>query len=306
MVARPQRKCKGKGMTDRMVKPFGASTHPKAPLRAGLRAGALLHLLRCGALMVCSALLGCGSAPPNTPPSLSELCTAPSLNQKIIGGQACPGLNDKVALLELFDEEDNVTRCTALVTGPQTIVTAAHCFDEFVFRAKVALGSEEREVIGVTNHPQAALRGDRFDYDVSVAHLDRPFERPVPPTVLAAPPLPGATVYVFGFGRTSTTPGGPLSERTLYGGTTTVSARDTLFIESFYDGSGANPCRGDSGGPAFVYEPSRDELGLIGVVSSGVIESCAPGDTTIFSNLTSPALRPFLAAEAPELTLPES
>ena len=293
------------------------------PRNGPLACGAIAHLFTVAISLAVILLTGCGESPIREAPRIEEICEAPSGSQprratdfidtpqptrratpKIIGGSTCDPFANRVALVELYDEEDNVVRCSALVIAPAKLVTAAHCFDEFVFRATVVLGSERREVSGVTNHPRAHPVGDRFSYDVSVATLERPFEQAIPPATLATTVTPGDTLYVFGYGRTSVSEDGPLTDPTLYGGTTTVTALEGDFIASFYDGSGANPCRGDSGGPAFAFDPHTRIFTLVGLVSSGTLESCGPGDETIFSNLLASELRDFLTVTAPEILGP--
>lgn len=246
-------------------------------------------------------LFGCGNDVSVEPPTIEDICSERETTGKILSGSTCTPLKRNVGRIELFDEEDNRTQCSAVIISPRKILSAAHCFDEFVFRARLITGSESREVVKVTYHPDAQSRGDRFEHDLAIGELDAPLSFSPELRPLASSPRRGETLYIFGYGRISTREdGSPLNED-LFGGTMTVSAVSDLFVEAAYDGSGSNTCRGDSGGPAFVFDATSGQLALSGLVSSGTISSCAPGDISVFTNLAEQSNRDFILGEAPEL-----
>jgi secreted trypsin-like serine protease len=250
------------------------------------------------------AALGCGEGDSPEPPTLPELCESASSIPRIINGQTCSPFSTTVGRLDLFDDEDNRVTCSAVIVSATRVVTAAHCFDDIVFRATLVAGEESREVVRVVYHPDFLFRGDRFEHDIAIADLDAPLSFPIKPITLAPAPRIGETMYIFGYGRTTTDEFVSPRNEDLFAGTMTLSAVSDLFIEALYDGSGANTCQGDSGGPAFVFDTATGQLGLSGLVSSGTIESCSPGDTSVFTNLLNQSNREFLAREAPEIIQP--
>lgn len=250
--------------------------------------------------MVATLFVGCGDS--NNGPSdpatiLAETC---SNGSKIIAGTSCPGVEGTVGRLDLFDEEDNLGRCTAILISDRKAVTAAHCFDEFIFRANMVVLGETRAVSRVVPHPQARPVGDRFENDCAVIELAEPLSFTPPTPTLASTPSAGDPLLVFGYGRV--TPGDSPSTlpTTPVGGEMLVTGVGEQFIESLYDGSSSNTCRGDSGGPAMTIDQDG-KLQLAGLVSFGTLESCAVGDVSNFSNLTAPWATEFLQREAPEL-----
>ncbi len=246
-------------------------------------------------------LAGCGGGAESPPPSLSELCTEERGLQKIINGAPCPPLEPTVARLKLFDEEDNALTCSAVVLSPNKILTAAHCFDEFVFRATVTAGGSSSDIVSVTSHPNARFIDNRFEHDLAIGIVEPPLEISVVPVALGPTPALGETVYIFGYGRTTVEESEPPLTAPLSAGTMNVSAVSDLYIDAFYNGATANTCRGDSGGPAFTFGAATQRLQLVGLVSSGTLDSCDAGDTSVFTNLANPLNRQFLQEVAPEL-----
>jgi hypothetical protein len=264
-----------------------------------IRLKSLLILLPLGLLQIA----GCATDNTSGAPSIFELCSSTDSNQKIISGQKCPALERSIGRLDLYDEEDNPGRCTAIIVSPSKIISAAHCFDEFVFRARLTAGGESREVERVVNHPEARFSGNRFEHDIAVAELDFPLSFGDKSVTLAPPPQIGETIYIFGYGRITDSLDTEVKNQELFGGMMTVSEVRKLFFDALYDGRSANTCRGDSGGPAYSFDSSTGKLQLSGLVSSGTIESCSTGDVSVFTNLANESNRAFLLHEAPEIAL---
>jgi secreted trypsin-like serine protease len=183
------------------------------------------------------------------------------------------------------------------------IISAAHCFDEFVFRARLTADGESREVVRVVYHPEAQFSENRFEHDIAVAELDSPLPFAVTSVTLAPQPQVGQPIYIFGYGRTTASSDIDVGNEELFGGMMTVSKSDDLFFDALYDGRSANTCRGDSGGPAYSFDAVSGRLQLSGLVSSGTIESCTIGDVTVFTNLANQSNRAFLLRETPEISL---
>jgi hypothetical protein len=262
-----------------------------------MRLKSVLFLLFLGLFQI----TGCGTDNTSAAPSIMELCSATDSNQKIISGQKCPLLERSIGRLDLYDEEDNPGRCTAIIVSPSKIISAAHCFDEFVFRARLTAGGESREVVRVVNHPEGRFSGNRFEHDIAVADLDSPLSFGVKSVSLAPPPQIGETIYIFGYGRITDSLVTDVKNQELFGGMMTVSEVHKLFFDALYDGRSSNTCRGDSGGPAYSFDSSTGKLQLSGLVSSGTIDSCTTGDVSMFTNLANESNRAFLLREAPEI-----
>lgn len=246
---------------------------------------------------------GCGTDNTKGTPSVIELCSGSHSNQKIISGIRCPQFERSIGRLDLYDEEDNPGRCTAIIVSPSKIVSAAHCFDEFVFRARLIAGEESREVVRVVNHPEARYSENRFEHDIAVADLESPLSFRVKSVTLAPQPQIGELIYIFGYGRINVSSDIEVRNDQLFGGMMTVSEVNDLFFDALYDEQSANTCRGDSGGPAYIFDAASGRLMLSGFVSSGTIESCTTGDVSVFTNLANLSNRAFLLREAPEISL---
>jgi V8-like Glu-specific endopeptidase len=229
------------------------------------------------------------------------LCGSSGALPKIINGQTCFPFSTTVGRLDLFDDEDNRVRCTAILISPTRILTAAHCFEEYIARATVTVGDQSREVIGVEFHPDIRMNGMLTENDVALATLDGAVPPPPRSPRIGPAPEVGSTLYIFGYGRTTPGEERTITESDLLAGTMTSSVVSSMFIEANYIGIDSNTCRGDSGGPAYVFDPESGDLVLAGILTSGTLPSCDVGDTSVFSNLTAPSIREFLAREAPEI-----
>jgi len=259
--------------------------------------------LICLIFMCLFQLTGCITDTAQSPPSIIELCPTPESGQKIISGQKCPTFERSIGRLDLYDEEDNASRCTAIIVSPSKILTAAHCFNEFVFRARLIAGSESREVIRVVYHPEARFFSDRFEHDIAIAELDSPLSFAIESVTLAPQPQVGEPIYIFGYGRTTVELDTNFRSEGLFAGTMIVSDISNLFFDALYDGRSANTCRGDSGGPAYSFDLESGKLLLSGLVSSGKIELCTPGDVSVFTSLANLSNISFIRAQAPQVNV---
>ena len=79
---------------------------------------------------------------------------------------------------------------------------------------------------------------------------------------------------------------------TLKAGNVIIGDVSSYGISTFYDGSGANTCFGDSGGPIFVNR--NNEWLLAGVTSNGESENCGVGDRSNYANLVDPNVKDWV------------
>jgi hypothetical protein len=243
-------------------------------------------------------LLGCGDTNSSDQPlTLETLCGKKGLqNQttKIVGGRECGLPNGTVVKIRLLDEEDNQTICSGVRLNGTTVLTAAHCLNEFVFSVSVELPSGERIAPSkIELHPEAANLGSLFINDVALLTISPPEGEIPPPTVpIADSATTGDTLTILGYGATNGA--NPMGSGVLRVGEMQISevTKDSIFSD-YTPPVLSNTCFGDSGGPAFI-EDGSGGLSLAGITSTGTNVMCAVGDRSAFTNLTNKALRAFI------------
>lgn len=245
-------------------------------------------------------LLGCGdqnlSDQALTPETVCGNASAHDQTAKIVGGRECGSPNGTVVKLILLDEEDNQTICSGVRLNGTTVLTAAHCLNEFVFSVSVELASGARIMPEkISLHPEAADLGSLFINDVALLTISPPEGEIPPPRVpIAERVKSGDTLTILGYGATQVE--NPTGSGVLRIGEMQVNEVTTDSIFSNYtSATTSNTCFGDSGGPAFI-EDGNGGLALAGIVSTGTNLLCAVGDLSAFTNLTNRALRAFIEA----------
>lgn len=246
-------------------------------------------------------VLGCGDTNPhNNALTLKAVCGVDSSQEqtaKIVGGKDCGSSNGSVVKILLFDEEENQTVCTGVRLNSSSVLTAAHCLNEFVFSVLVELGSGERIApTAIVLHPEAADLGSLFVNDLAILTISPPKEELAPPRIPIAKRIAiGDSLTILGYGVNSAA--SPGSAGVLRVGEMRVDqvTEDSIFSD-YKSLSGSNTCFGDSGGPAFI-EDESGALALVGITSTGINVRCALGDRSAFTNLTNQALREFVESE---------
>jgi hypothetical protein len=182
--------------------------------------------------------------------------------QPITNGSDDPGRPAVVAIVDAND----VVVCTATVIGPHTAITAAHCFIgrsprtlRVFFGSVVGEGGTYTTVADARSHP--AFDPGVLAHDIAMVTFRD--ESPAPPLAFDSRPidasLVGTSFTVVGFGTTSASTADSGRKRV---GTARVSDVAAATFEAMP--SPSQPCRGDSGGPAFLSANS-----IAGIVSSG-------------------------------------
>jgi hypothetical protein len=252
-------------------------------------------LLLASALAV---LAGCGDSASSDQELTVDIVCGEGLSQrqsnKIVGGRVCQSPNGTVVKILLFDEEDNQTICSGVRLNSTTILTAAHCLNEFVFSVSVELAPGKRVVpLEITLHPEATNLGSIFINDLALLTISPPEGEMPPPTVQIAERIEvGDTLTILGYGATDGA--SSAGSGVLRIGEMRVNQVTSESIFSDYSPPIlSNTCFGDSGGPAFI-EDTNGGFALAGITSTGANTMCEVGDRSAFTNLTNQALRRFI------------
>ncbi len=132
--------------------------------------------------------------------------------------------------------------CSGVVVAPACVVTAAHCVEGgtagMTFFVGPSIGSplQESAILATQVNPSWA---GLVEHDLAVVRLAQAVATPVMP--LGSPPGIGAATTVVGFGTNGTS-----------SGTKRTAVVELVFASStelMTDGTSANVCDGDSGGP---------------------------------------------------------
>jgi tryptase len=236
------------------------------------------------------ALCACQPAPQK--PLLSEESAA------VIDGQSIQTRTTSAArsvvLLELLDSQGySPTFCTATLVGPNTVLTAAHCFDKKLIKSFVSfrvvfsnsfsfslLGPnrpEMRDGYFFKNHPDYNSTG-AYDHDIAIGI----FKGSIPSgySIMAMDTdktanYGGKNVYVYGYGKSRNYTGAVNEDLRANSG---VLNKGTLKISGSYNQhedrylivpeSPSHICQGDSGGPQFYH--SGDTVKIVGVTSANM------------------------------------
>jgi hypothetical protein len=201
------------------------------------------------------------------------------------------------AVVALTDANGKVV-CSGTLISPHVVLTAAHCqINARTFRThRAVFGAIAREgaVVSISDaraHPR--YDAPTFRDDIAILTLrGRPEAVPVALANKADLAL-GAKLRIVGFGETSAMAGDIGTKRS---GTATVDELIALTFHLAPDPS--QPCRGDSGGPAFLGDR------IAGVTSHGDSE-CKEGSTdTRVDAYVDAFIAPYLATSSDGVALP--
>jgi len=243
------------------------------------------------------------SPSPTTTPTAECECGVANRDTRIVGGVETVA-NEFPWQVGLALSRDSSPFCGGSIVSGNTVVTAAHCTEQFRARdiwiivgdhdTTVDDGEERMKVCKKKEHP--GYNEFNSDNDIAVLTLCDPltFSRNVRPVCL--PHLPGPAydsvlATVSGWGALSS--GGSSPDKLMKVNVTTM---DNTECDGYYDreeitdnmicasGPGKDACQGDSGGPLIAWE-SESFYSLIGVVSWGY--GCAsPSYPGVYSRVT--------------------
>ncbi len=237
---------------------------------------------------------GGGGGSEDAPQVSGDPCN--NLNFKITNGQNCSNQNvSPVALLALFDGQGEIYGiCSGTMITANQILTAAHCLENT--SGIVALVADD--AIAAT----AAVSNPLYDgeagspYDIAVLTLESN-SRAKPVAILGgAPPSPGQTLTIFGYGETNDP--ADTDNLDLHAAFMKVAKVTEGDVLANYDSTGSSICLGDSGGPAII---ERDGDFIIAAVATAVTAKgdCESGSTAIFASVSSAVNFAFITNNAP-------
>jgi secreted trypsin-like serine protease len=247
----------------------------------------------------------------------------------VVGGAALP---DNARTPYQVAVHAGTSFCGGTLTGPQTVVTAAHCvITDDGRHAKapqdvvVRVGSHQRSLLSSHAVDRVALLPDYdgvFRLDAAVLHLAQPLVtvpgsvEPIAALASSAPPA-GAELFVSGWGFTGTSSalqptlhGAGLTQRSdatcksRYGahfdGSVMLCAGDTLLDRPI--GGERDSCNGDSGGPLTNGSATAKGTVLHGIVSYGP-QDCG-SFYGVYTEVAAPAVRLWLTSDPPDAPRP--
>lgn len=230
-------------------------------------------------------------------PGFNSACSAIGLNERIINGSQCVSETNSPVVRILISVGGRQALCSGTMITSRYVLTAAHCFSERPTSAAVLIGNDPTAVTRVAVHPQFRRGETSFGVqagfnDVAILELASEVNVPTLPILISRDVNAGDSLAIYGYGLDENSELG-----TLRGGTAPIDEVTRDHITTKFDGSGSNTCEGDSGGPAAVN--TAQGLAIVGLTSSGTVETCTPGDLSIYANVQSPDIINFIQDNAP-------
>jgi secreted trypsin-like serine protease len=250
-------------------------------------------------------LTACGGGGGGGHDSTPGPCEAIGLQTRIINGTTCSETNSPVVRISLQNLDGTYAYCSGSLITASAVLTAGHCFRETTAlpsSTAVAVNGAYYGASEISVHPDYRVEATSIVNDAAVIKLSGSVSSVIPLALLySVSPKAGDTIYIAGYG---------LDEQGALGilksGSMTVAAVDTDHITCNFTGRDSNTCSGDSGGPAILVADTGSAQtlsGIVGITSSGLIEACARGDISIFTNIQSPSVLNFIVSKAAGVTV---
>jgi hypothetical protein len=200
----------------------------------------------------------------------------------IVSKQECQLKEKSIITIDLFDDEDNKQICTGTLISKNLILTAAHCFNEFIFDAYAVTEKGRIKIIDVKIHPKfnQDILNENPSFDIAIAILESEITNisPVKINRIHKHYL-NEEIGFLGYGRINEQL--PKTSGILRAGIfNTIEIQDN-YIKASIKNNSKNICYGDSGGPVFSLD--NIDSGVIGIVSKGSEESCTNSKEGYFS-----------------------
>jgi len=267
------------------------------------------------ASVIMTAGCGGGSGSDETTGNDAKACNVIGLQPrsgKVINGTTCQDpQGSSIVRLVTVERSGRITStfCTGSVIEPTKVLTAGHCLGAFDPNQAVGVltgqgpNFEGAYAVSYSLAPgyQETPDGSIFN-DAMILNLQTPLNVPIWPVLISRSVSVDETGYVYGYGRTVQGDGpDPDQGLELQAGRMTVRNVTPNHIFVRFDGDGVNVCNGDSGGPLVV--EVNGQPAVAGIVSTGSVAGCRAGDTTLYTNLQSDTVLPWLGEKAPNAAI---
>lgn len=236
-------------------------------------------------------------------------CGTIGLNPKIIDGTQCTGLSAS-PVVRIVSDFSNGTQeiCSGTMITSNTVLTAVHCFIDFVDANNELIGSDvvygdatNLSSVSVPNidispllRVQTIGNEQILFNDFAVLTLARNLPLPTLPLLTSRAPVVGDVAQIFGYGRTTTGGSDVASDNIgLFSGESEVQLVTNNHIRVTFLSGGSGTCFGDSGGPLVI--TINGQAAIVGVLSQFVDTAnggtdCSVGSTSQYTNLQSSEL----------------
>lgn len=220
--------------------------------------------------------------------------------EKIINGVSIDAsASPQIVRIDLSYSDGSTGICSGTAITSEIVLTAAHCFPPEITGASIANGLFSIKAESVAVHPGYAASVELNAIFNDIALVKFPGANlPSLPVLVSVPVKESDTIVTYGYGLNSDGEAGGLQNGAVAIGLVTPNH---IFSTPF-SGENADPCYGDSGGPAILGYTDVNgnfQVGIVGLVSSGTLQGCAEGDVTLFTNLQNADMASFILANAP-------
>jgi secreted trypsin-like serine protease len=278
-----------------------SSIPPRAvlrPIKSGSGYG-LVSFLKSAPLitagLVLASILGAASAGAQaTNPSRVQ----PRIISRIINGQPVSDGNSAIVQVRQISGA-NTYLCTGSALTSRAVLTAWHCVGP-ARNMSVVAGGRLFAVRRIRVHPDA-FRDPNTGLvynDIAVLTLRQSTAVKKLALLASRDVRVGNALTIYGYGKDNFGAVGTLRK-----GATFADQITSAFITAFFDSqSESNSCNGDSGGPAILtYQDGagNKRRGIVGITSTGSLESCLLGDHTNYINLQTQTALDFILQQAP-------
>jgi secreted trypsin-like serine protease len=250
------------------------------------------------ALVLVSLLSGCGSSSTasnggsESQPDFSSIETR-IVDGNLVGREQAP----QVVSVTTYFIGGGIEHCSGTLLAPDAVLTAAHCFGPGAVKVTVDSVSGTADARAIIKHPGFREEPVALFNDIAIVRLQTRLPTPVMPIFAGTPPQSEA-LLTLGYGLAEDGSSGILRA----GLTRLTEVTVNHLIAAPDQGMPADPCNGDSGGPAIItiQSPAGNVSAVAAIVSSGSTLVCGAGDTTFFTNTMSGERLDFIRATVPE------